>query len=403
MTLPASGPLSFSQINGEFARGLNLNAYRGTDYYTFAGGPFVFPASPISFNNFYGTSDINPIGYEWVNSTPLTAVPSWGLSSDVVSLAYNGSVFGVAANAGLNNTTAGRFATSPDGINWTYQPGLEAALGSQRSPIYLGGRPGQFVCYAGLSTNLGPTQIAISPDGVTWEVRPKPSFPPYVWGSNNSAQQWAYGNGIWVGMGTASNALCLRSGDGGYTWTSHATGMGAGATTNTASWSGTAFLVGGGTAAGGVTRAAVSYDGITWTGYQSITNLVPAMSSRRITGSASNGSIFVVVGKYNTCCTVSADGLTWTTQTGLQSIFGTAEYPSISKIIWAYNSGLFIATGSSGICAVSPDGITWTQSTGLALSGFTSGSDYNLLAYNGSRIITVADNIASANVAYTPG
>jgi hypothetical protein len=179
--------------------------------------------------------------------------------------------------------------------------------------------------------------------------------------------------------------------------------MGAGTSTTTASWSGTAFLVGGSTITGAETRAAVSYDGATWTGYQSIPNLRPAMSFRRITGSASNGSIFVVVGKYNTCCTVSADGLTWTTQTGLQAIFGTAEYPSISKIIWAYNSGLFIATGSSGICAVSPDGINWTRSYGLNASGFTSGSDYNLLAYNGSRIITVAYNIASANVAYTPG
>ena len=57
MALPASGPLSMSQINGEFGRGTNLNAYRGTDYYTsLAGaGPFVFPATPISFNDFYGT------------------------------------------------------------------------------------------------------------------------------------------------------------------------------------------------------------------------------------------------------------------------------------------------------------------------------------------------------------
>jgi hypothetical protein len=30
--------------------------YRGTDYYNLSGGPFVFPATPISFNNFYGTS-----------------------------------------------------------------------------------------------------------------------------------------------------------------------------------------------------------------------------------------------------------------------------------------------------------------------------------------------------------
>jgi len=49
-----------SQINAEFNRGLNFNAYRGTDYYTTSGGPFVFPASPISFNNFYGTQVNSP-------------------------------------------------------------------------------------------------------------------------------------------------------------------------------------------------------------------------------------------------------------------------------------------------------------------------------------------------------
>lgn len=55
--LPTTGPLSMSDINGLFARGNNLNAYRGTTYYTASGGPFTFPStsSPISFNNFRGT------------------------------------------------------------------------------------------------------------------------------------------------------------------------------------------------------------------------------------------------------------------------------------------------------------------------------------------------------------
>ena len=60
MALPASGPLSMSQINGEFGRGPNLNAYRGTDYYTPTAGPFVFPAT-ISFINFYGTQAVPTI------------------------------------------------------------------------------------------------------------------------------------------------------------------------------------------------------------------------------------------------------------------------------------------------------------------------------------------------------
>lgn len=55
MPLPSSGTLTMAQINAEFSRGLNLNAYRGTTYYTSSGGPFTFSSGAISFSNFYGT------------------------------------------------------------------------------------------------------------------------------------------------------------------------------------------------------------------------------------------------------------------------------------------------------------------------------------------------------------
>lgn len=75
--LPTTGPLSMSDINGLFARGNNLNAYRGTTYYTASGGPFTFPStsSPISFNNFRGTGpdsntavvNINALAGTWIS------------------------------------------------------------------------------------------------------------------------------------------------------------------------------------------------------------------------------------------------------------------------------------------------------------------------------------------------
>ena len=61
MALPASGPLSMSDINNEFGRGLRLSLYRNTQYYTSSAGPLTFPTSPISFNNFYGTQVNNPV------------------------------------------------------------------------------------------------------------------------------------------------------------------------------------------------------------------------------------------------------------------------------------------------------------------------------------------------------
>jgi hypothetical protein len=53
--LQASGvSISMSQINSVFdSRGNNLNAYRGTTWYTAAGGSGTFSSGTISFNDFY--------------------------------------------------------------------------------------------------------------------------------------------------------------------------------------------------------------------------------------------------------------------------------------------------------------------------------------------------------------
>ena len=53
-TLQSSGAISISQINAEFGRGNNLNAYRGTTWYTDAGGSGTFSSGAISMNAFYG-------------------------------------------------------------------------------------------------------------------------------------------------------------------------------------------------------------------------------------------------------------------------------------------------------------------------------------------------------------
>ena len=53
--LPSSGAISINDINSVFSRGNNLNAYRGTTYYTTSGGPFTFSGGAISMSSFYGT------------------------------------------------------------------------------------------------------------------------------------------------------------------------------------------------------------------------------------------------------------------------------------------------------------------------------------------------------------
>jgi hypothetical protein len=63
MTLPLSGSMSIAQINTEFGRGNNLNAYRGTIWYTDSGQQGVFSiGSPISLGDFYGKRPTAPSG-----------------------------------------------------------------------------------------------------------------------------------------------------------------------------------------------------------------------------------------------------------------------------------------------------------------------------------------------------
>ena len=61
--LPSSGPISLNDINNVFGRGLNLNAYRGTTYYTSTAGPFTFSSGAISMSSFYGTGPTANITY----------------------------------------------------------------------------------------------------------------------------------------------------------------------------------------------------------------------------------------------------------------------------------------------------------------------------------------------------
>jgi hypothetical protein len=61
MTLPASGTLTMTQINGEFGLGNNLGAYRGTVYYSGGTGPYYFPNTNLAFSNFYSTSNFIPL------------------------------------------------------------------------------------------------------------------------------------------------------------------------------------------------------------------------------------------------------------------------------------------------------------------------------------------------------
>jgi hypothetical protein len=87
-----------AQINAEFGRGNNLNAYRGTTYYTSSGGPFTFSSGAISFSDFYGTQVNSPSFSFTIASNQANA----NLRSLALAAGWNGSsVVTATVNAGV--------------------------------------------------------------------------------------------------------------------------------------------------------------------------------------------------------------------------------------------------------------------------------------------------------------
>lgn len=73
MTLPSGGILEMYSINQEFGRGYDLNAYRGTPWYTDAGGSGTFSGGTISIAEFFGkraTSPHHPFGFDNFSGSP---------------------------------------------------------------------------------------------------------------------------------------------------------------------------------------------------------------------------------------------------------------------------------------------------------------------------------------------
>jgi hypothetical protein len=111
MALPSSGPLSMSQINAEFGRGNNLNAYRGTTYYTSSGGPFTFSSGAISFSNFYGTQATSPTfsfsiasNQDQANLRSLAIAAGWSGSGAVIAT-LNAGVYIYSSNVSVAGLT----------------------------------------------------------------------------------------------------------------------------------------------------------------------------------------------------------------------------------------------------------------------------------------------------------
>ena len=114
-----------SQINAEFGRGNNLNAYRGTTWYTDAGGSGTFSSGAISMSEFYGkrASPAFTVGYSagFTNNYTVEHIYNSGNATGVgIRWNTNGTMDQFDYDTGYNNlySTWGSPTTTGAGNNY---------------------------------------------------------------------------------------------------------------------------------------------------------------------------------------------------------------------------------------------------------------------------------------------
>lgn len=171
--------------------------------------------------------------------------PAWGPARTAFSAAWNGTTFLVC---GTNNNAA----TSTDGITWTNQPGLLAAVGTSGNARYSAVLGGTFYVAVVGGTSGG---IAKSSDGVTWSH--STAFTP---------TEIISGGGKLLAYSSSVSTIWLSSDGTNWTALTGPTGL--------AGWTGGAatygYALGQYFALGSAGNLATSYDGQNWrllTGY----------------------------------------------------------------------------------------------------------------------------------------
>lgn len=247
--------------------------------------------------------------------------------------------FGAGLFVALDNLN--EVGSSPDGSTWTL--GTSPWTGSvQARGIIFGG--GQFVASATLLPAGSACLLATSPDGLTWTARTAPG------GLAAPVNRFAYGNGVYVGVGI--NQTLITSPDG-VTWTKQASPswLGGGSFTAVAFGNGVFVGVAGGSLVG------ISLDGVTWLQVPG----TPPTASDIFFG----GGIFIQVGASGSIFT-SSDGVTWKTINS-----GTAVQ------LWSatYGNGLYVIVGVSGVMLTSWDAQNWA----IRSTGFGSDSAFSVV------------------------
>lgn len=255
MTLPASGPLSIQQINAEFGRGNDLNSYRGTTWYTDAGGSGTFSTGAISIGDFYGKRASSPLfsftissHQDRANLRTLALNAGWNGSSAVQATLASGVWIYSASTGQAALTIDGSWPGGVTFINNGYVVGMGGAGGT--SPTATGAGAG----------GGGGTGIAVS-TSVTIQNNSNVAGGGGGGGSGGTSSLGTYAYYRGGGGGGGQTGLQNSSGGGGFnaggTGTSGgAGGGGAGQVVTAGQYYGGNGGSGGGWGASGATGAA---------------------------------------------------------------------------------------------------------------------------------------------------
>lgn len=159
MPLQASGAITMAEINAEFGRGNNLNAYRGKTYYTPNGSitASTFPSGSIAFSNFYNTRVVSA-GTKVIfllSGTSWTVPDDWNNSDNTIEC-IGGGISGQAGSASAYGGGGGSYAAS---TNVSLTPGASVTYA-------IGSGSGGDTCF-GSSTIAGATVAAEGGDRPT--------------------------------------------------------------------------------------------------------------------------------------------------------------------------------------------------------------------------------------------
>jgi hypothetical protein len=207
-------------------------------------------------------------GITWTASTNGGSLGLLTTGSGVAGIDWDGTKFAAACNAGNTNAT---ICLSYDGFVWSASTNAYSAFSgtsgtiSGRAIKYAGGK---WVAGIQSNTQTSSTRVAYSNDGFNWTK-----------GSGTgllfiNSRDFAYGNGTWVYVGTASSGAFrgFYSSDG-ISWIGTASiGSVLGVNVFSVDYDAQSgyFLALG----GNIPRLAISTDGITWTGNTSLNSVV---------------------------------------------------------------------------------------------------------------------------------